>query len=397
MRLPVILLLGTAVLTKAQSLVLRPTPTQGVQACSATLSIELAPAGGPRPSGLQWTLRYPPGVVSGIWLSPGPAAVAAAKDRLLCTVQPGSTTCILLGRNINPIPAGTLAVATLQLSPEATIGDSPIEVTDAIAVAADASVIPISGATALLTIQQAVQPWPAISATGVVNAASLVNGPLAPGELISIFGCGLGPPQGAITNLASAKLDTVLAGTSVLFDGIPGPLFYAGNDQINAMVPYEISGQDHTNLQVMYLGQPSIPLPLAAAEASPAVFAADNSGTGPGVILDTNGLRIGAANPAVPGSVIAFYGTGLGQTNPTSDSTSVCPGNPPAPVSAVSVLIGGLTAKVLYAGCSRGSVPGLLQVNARVPETLGPGTWPVQLTVGAISSPAAVTLTVGAK
>ena len=55
--------------------------------------------------------------------------------------------------------------------------------------------------------------------------------------------------------------------------------------------------------------------------------------------------------------------------------------------------IGGLDAPVVYVGAALQAVAGLLQVNVRVPA-LAPGTYPVVLLVGGVSSRAGVTLTV---
>ena len=96
-------------------------------------------------------------------------------------------------------------------------------------------------------------PVPMITPTGVVNAASFVDGPVAPGELITIFGAGLGPTEGALGQLNNAgRVDNSLAGTMVLFDGVPAPLFFVRDDQINAQVPYGVDGKNATSLQVVY-------------------------------------------------------------------------------------------------------------------------------------------------
>jgi FG-GAP-like repeat len=78
------------------------------------------------------------------------------------------------------------------------------------------------------------------SVDSVVNAASFAaNQPVAPGSLVAIFGAGIGPAAGAVPSGPSA--DT-LAGVSVTFNGIPAPLLYVSARQINAQVPWEISG-----------------------------------------------------------------------------------------------------------------------------------------------------------
>ena len=66
------------------------------------------------------------------------------------------------------------------------------------------------------------------TAQSVVNGASFLSGLLAPGELISIFGSGLGPsqPVGLQTTPDGRYVTTSLGGTRVLFDGTPAALTY---------------------------------------------------------------------------------------------------------------------------------------------------------------------------
>src|SRR5207237_10750998 len=60
----------------------------------------------------------------------------------------------------------------------------------------------------------------AISA--VVNGASFLSGPLAPGTIISIFGSDIGPVAGVGFQLnSSGQVATLLGGSRVLFDGVP--------------------------------------------------------------------------------------------------------------------------------------------------------------------------------
>ena len=60
----------------------------------------------------------------------------------------------------------------------------------------------------------------------VVNAASLAQGAVAPGELVTIYGSGIGPTAGVAGAFDSTGLlASLLGGTAVRFDGVPAPLF----------------------------------------------------------------------------------------------------------------------------------------------------------------------------
>ena len=109
----------------------------------------------------------------------------------------------------------------------------------------------------------------------VVNSASGLPGPIAPGEWISIEGAQLGPPDGAsyIVN-DNGSVDSTLAGVQVLFDTIPGTPTYVSDGLINVVAPYEIADRGSTNISVIYQQAVSLPIPQAVGAVSPAIFAA---------------------------------------------------------------------------------------------------------------------------
>jgi uncharacterized protein (TIGR03437 family) len=74
---------------------------------------------------------------------------------------------------------------------------------------------------------------------------------VAPGEIISLYGTGLGPAAGVGARYDSTgKIATTLAGVQVLFDDTPAPMLYAGANQINAIVPFEVGGKTSTSMHV---------------------------------------------------------------------------------------------------------------------------------------------------
>ena len=159
-------------------------------------------------------------------------------------------------------------------------------------------------------------PQPAVNEGGVVSAASFLPGPVAPGEIVSIFGSGIGPEQGAGARLdASGRVDNFLADTWVLFDGIQVPLFYVQANQINAQVPYAVAGKSSVVMQVVYKGARAEPVTLSVANTAPAIFALAG-GIGQGAIFNQDITLNSASNPAPRGSIMVLYATGEGQTVP---------------------------------------------------------------------------------
>ena len=243
-------------------------------------------------------------------------------------------------------------------------------------------------------VRQAGRPVMQLSKAGVLNAASFVAGPVAPGEIVTIFGSGIGPEVGATLELTADRqaLTQSLAGVRILFDGNPAPLIYVSSTQASVIVPYAVAGKTTTQLQVEYQGFPSSALTLDVAATSPALFTLDASGAGQGAILNQNGSVNAAGNPANKNSVIVLYATGEGQTIPPGVDGRLARAPLTKPVAAVSVQVGGLDARVMYVGGAPGLPAGVLQVNVLIPPGVSSGPVPVLLKIGTANSSSGVTV-----
>jgi len=238
-------------------------------------------------------------------------------------------------------------------------------------------------------------PTPTATAAGVVNAASFLGGAVAPGEIVTIFGTGIGPPTltGLILSRAGV-FESLVADTQVLFDGVAAPLVYVSGTQTSAIVPYGVAGRPNTQMVVEYQGRRSAAVSLPVAAAAPALFSLNASGRGGGAILNEDSSVNGPSNAAAKGSIVVLFGTGEGQTDPPGSDGRLATSVFPKPVLPVSVRIGGLAAEVLYAGAAPGLVAGVIQVNVRIPAEAASGNVPVVVTVGSASSQADLTVAV---
>jgi uncharacterized protein (TIGR03437 family) len=171
-------------------------------------------------------------------------------------------------------------------------------------------------------------------------------------------------------------------------------MIFASTGQVSAIVPYEVASQSQTQVRIVYQGQPTNTVSLPVSQTAPALFTANSSGTGQAAALNQDGSVNSVSNPAGAGSIVVFYGTGEGQTNPAGQDGVIATGVYPTPVQAVSVQIGGQTAQVLYAGAAPGEVAGLLQINARIPAGVTGNAVPVVVSVGNSSSRAGVVIAV---
>ena len=140
-------------------------------------------------------------------------------------------------------------------------------------------------------------PKPVISS--IVNVASYAAGPIAPGEMVVVFGSGLGP-----TPLANLQLDnqgkvaSTLSDVQVLFDGIPAPLVYVSQVQIAAMVPYIVGGRTTSQVRVVYRGTSSDTFPKTVVANAPGIFSANSSGKGQAAVSNSSGAANSSVNPA---------------------------------------------------------------------------------------------------
>ncbi|MFN0101842.1 MAG: BACON domain-containing protein [Bryobacteraceae bacterium] len=239
---------------------------------------------------------------------------------------------------------------------------------------------------------------PAIVTGGILNAASFKGGPVAPGEIVTIYGTLMGPAEIKTLELTADRLgitDT-LAGTRVFFDGQPAPLIYTTDKQLSAIVPFEAQGRTSTRVKVEYQNAPSDEVEIAVAPTSPAVFTQNASGTGLGAILNQDNSLNGTTNGAQRNSILQIFATGGGQTNPVGETGKLA-GTPlpQFPAGRVTVRINNIDAPVVYSGAAPGLIQGLIQINARVPATAPIGNAvPIIVRINNVDSPAGVTVAI---
>jgi uncharacterized protein (TIGR03437 family) len=218
---------------------------------------------------------------------------------------------------------------------------------------------------------------PAISA--IANGASNRPGGIAPGEIVVIFGTGLGPAQLVAAPVNGDTLPTQLGGSSVLFNGTPAQLLYASASQVSAIVPANLSGSS-AQLSVQYQGLNSAPVGAAVVPAAPAIFTANATGVGQAVAINADGTANSAANPAPEGSFVTLLVTGV--------YTNFLLGTP------VSVTIGGQPVTEFGANRTVGTPPGVSALPVQVPHGIPAGAAAVIVQVGTATSPVGVTIAV---
>ncbi len=214
-------------------------------------------------------------------------------------------------------------------------------------------------------------PTPSLDNGGIYNAASLSPDGVVAGSIASIFGARLGPAAGVSFNPdpANPAPSLSLAGTTVMVDGVAAPLFFVSASQINLQIPIESAGKPNATVRIQADGVDPAQFTLGLAPAALGIFSVD--GTRAAAINQDGTLN--TDTPAPVGSVVQFYATGQGVANMPVKTGAPAPLQAPfpAPVTPFSLQIGGLPAKILFAGLAPGTV-GMLQINAQVPAGVNP-------------------------
>lgn len=340
-------------------------------------------------SGIQFDVQFANSILS-LSATPGDAANNAGKQLDSNSVAANTEQYVVIGINQTVIADGIVVNLIVNISANAESGVYVLNLANATGTDPFGQPIAIRATSGTITVQTG----SGFQASGLVNAASWLAGPVAPGEIITLMGLAIGPtspqqPSGSATS-------KTLGGTSLLFDGNPAPLLYAGPNQINAVVPYEVSGNAVTQVQVQSGQTLSQAVPVQVTAAVPAIFTLNLSGVGQGAILNQDYTVNSASNPATVGSVVMIYATGAGQTSPAGVDGQVTGSALSYPLlTPVSVNIGGINSAVLYAGSAPGLISGALQVNAMIPAGVPSGSSvPVLLTIGEATSPAGVTIAI---
>jgi uncharacterized protein (TIGR03437 family) len=218
----------------------------------------------------------------------------------------------------------------------------------------------------------------------VVNGASHLAAPLAPGIAASVLGSfSIASPSSA----PGFPLPASLAGVSVQLGGISAPLYYVSAGEIRFQVPWESVGQAAAALVVVVNGKASAPQTVSLAPFAPGVFTTNGQGTGQGAVYDAQSKLVDASNPTTAGAVVQIYCTGLGAVTNQPTSASPAPGGTLAVTLATpTVTIGGVPAPVLFSGLAPGTA-GTYQLNAQVPAGIATGgAVPITVSIGGATS-----------
>jgi uncharacterized protein (TIGR03437 family) len=218
---------------------------------------------------------------------------------------------------------------------------------------------------------------------GVANAAGdVLAGRVAPGEVIALYGLHLTTAAAAAADFnSSGFLPTSFGGVQVTIGGIPAPLLYVSDTQINAVAPLAIPSATAVQLQLTSNDAPLSNFRLRVDASAPQVF---RNPDGSAAAVNQDGSINSAAHPAKAGSTVAIWATGTGAFSGV-DGLKIAA----ASQAICSCAIGGGTDywNVTYEGTAPGLVTGITQINFQIPAQLNAATVDYfSLSVGLLSS-----------
>lgn len=277
-------------------------------------------------------------------------------DAAASSVPAGSTGLMIQSRTADDVgrPIGSAAVqhdrgGTTKL----TVSDSGIAYGEMLP--AGPATLVVDGVTRRIVLNpggsraRVIKPGPWIEA---VEPAAGRSWPLvlAPGMLVSIRG----------SELNTGTRDLYLANK-------PVPVLSAADDKLIALLPEDVVGRAELRLRTS-TGQHAVHVLLESA--FPVLYLREGFAA---AVHSTSGQPVSAGNPAAPGEIISVFLTGLG-------ATMAGPGLPVA-LQQPAVRIAEHPCEVLYAGRAP-ALPGIDQINCRMPLELRPGVVRLQVTSG---------------
>ena len=198
----------------------------------------------------------------------------------------------------------------------------------------------------------------------VVNAANYYGGALASDAIASVFGAKL---SSRIESAQALPLPLEMSGTSITVNGIAAQLLYVSTDQINFVMPKNLAAGTATIIVKNIFGEYSMGTVMIAA-STPGIFTRDSSGRGEAsAVASADGINYQSSPYSVTvngqPNYLSLFGTGFrGSLAANSEDEN-------GVAESVTALIGGVPARVLYAG-AQGFFVGVDQINLEIPMML---------------------------
>jgi uncharacterized protein (TIGR03437 family) len=253
--------------------------------------------------------------------------------------------------------------------------------------------IPQAGNSGFVARFTVATPVAAPVITQVLSAASF-QAPIEAGSWVMIQGTNLANDTRVwqTSDFTGNNLPVSLDGVSVTIDGKPAFVEYISPTQINVQAPSD-SATGAVNVVVTNNGLASAPATAQLQAVAPALFMTPAYHAIASVLPGYTPVT--ASAPAMPGDLVVLWGTGFGQTNPSTSAGTIVSGAP-ATLTPPIVTVGGVEVPVVSSVLTTGTA-GLYQITIQLPANVPTGTPAVQASIGGMQTQAGVTLFVGAQ
>lgn len=265
-----------------------------------------------------------------------------------------------------------------------------------------------TSATATMNYTLVVNQAPGSPTISSVSASTEGQAFISPNTWVSIYGNNFAAAgftdnwTNAIKNSPTGALPTVLDNISVSIGGKAAYIYYISATQINVLagdigfgpLAVTVTNSTGTSSAVMVTSQATIPgffeWPNSAGQTpgdtsqQPVATRADYSD------VAANGTFTTTTTPAKPGETISLWGSGFGTTSPANPFGVAVPttGGPFMSTGTVTVSINNGPATVANSNAVLSAgLAGVFQVEVTVPSTLPDGTYPINVTIGGVTSP----------
>lgn len=306
---------------------------------------------------------------SGFVMKINAAGSAVTAATLLASGTAGTTASPLIDSSGNiivngPASSGSSFVATLSsdLTREISSFEAPAGSVDAQVIVVPQLTV-LGSAGSILQIPSGMPSTPAL--LGVMNSGGVRASPqVSPGEFVTL--------EGTFPEVVDAS------GVQVTFDGVAAPLLYAGGNQINVVVPFEIAGRTSTSMQIVLPSGPMPAVTLPVESATPGVL----------LITDATGTPVTLSdlvNLTAP-ETLTLWADGAGVYQPPLATGQIVSSRSSTPVLPIKLFVNGEPVPIQSAYAAPGAIAGLLQVTFEATPATG---WSVfQIQVGnTLSSP----------
>jgi uncharacterized protein (TIGR03437 family) len=216
----------------------------------------------------------------------------------------------------------------------------------------------------------------------------------APGSWIEIYGSNLAVDSRLWTtaDFTGPNAPTTLDGTMVSIGGLPAIISYISPGQVNALVPMSVQPGQQA-VVVSNSGGTSTAYSMTINSTEPGLcqttingvtyVTAVINGTDTYILPSSASLAGVTSQPAQPGQILNFFGTGFGPVTPAPTAgQAVTQLN--KLMNSLQIQIGGVTATVMYAGLAPGAI-GLYQFNVIVPNVPAGNQVPVTFTLNGVA------------